>query len=122
LWHQGESDAHQQTGHNISAAVYERMLTHIIAASSSQAGWNVPWFVAQVSYHSPSDPQTPELRAAQSDLWRRHVALEGPDSDALTASYRQDSGKGVHLNEAGLKFHAHLWALRVEAYLDRLFC
>lgn len=120
LWHQGESDAHQQPGHNLSAQVYERMLAHIIETSRSRAGWDIPWFVAQATYHSPIDEQTPELRDAQSDLWRRHIALEGPDTDALISTYRQNNGKGVHLNDAGLKLHGHLWALRVEAYLDHI--
>ncbi|HEY4355085.1 MAG TPA: sialate O-acetylesterase [Acidobacteriaceae bacterium] len=120
LWHQGESDAHQQPGHNISAGTYRHMLTDVIQTSRRRAGWNIPWFVAQASYHSPTDPQTPELREAQSSLWHSGIALEGPDTDSLIATYRQDNGKGVHLNDAGLKLHGHLWALRVESYLDRV--
>jgi hypothetical protein len=118
LWHQGESDSHQPPGHDISADTYRTMLTTIIQETRRQAGWDIPWFVAQASYHSPDDPSCPPLRAAQQSLWISGVALQGPDSDTLTAPYRQNNGKGVHMNDAGLKAHGLLWAEAVERYLD----
>lgn len=120
LWHQGESDSHQTPEHEISAETYRRMLEHIILSTRNQAGWEIPWFVAQVSYHTPADPSCPPLREAQRSLWQSGIALEGPDTDTLTSAYRQDNGKGVHLNDAGLKAHGLLWAHRVELYLDPL--
>jgi hypothetical protein len=120
LWHQGESDAHQQAGHELSGDEYRRMLTHIIEASRHDAAWDFPWFVAQVSYHTPADPETPEIREAQSSLWRAGIALEGPDSDRLTGPNRQNNGTGVHMSDAGLKAHGKLWADKVEAWLDSL--
>ncbi|HZY61416.1 MAG TPA: sialate O-acetylesterase [Edaphobacter sp.] len=119
LWHQGESDCHQPAGHEISAAVYEQMLKQVIQATRKQAGWNIPWFVAEASYHSPTDMSCPSLRAAQRALWENGVAFEGPDTDALTMQYRQQNGKGVHFNDAGLKLHGQLWAQAVEKYLDK---
>jgi hypothetical protein len=120
LWHQGESDAHQQPGHDITAAQYRQMLERLIRASRQQAGWQVPWFVAQASYHTPEDPACPPIRDAQASLWKEGLALEGPDTDQLTGDNRQNNGKGVHFSAQGLKAHGELWADKVAAYLDYL--
>ena len=118
LWHQGESDAHQAPGHDIPADLYTRMLAQIIRTSRRQAGWDFPWFVAQVSYHTPADPSCPEIRDAQKALWQSGIALEGPDTDQLTGDNRQNGGKGVHMSDKGLQAHGRLWAEKVGAYLD----
>jgi hypothetical protein len=118
LWHQGESDSHQPVEHEISASEYRSMLEHIILSARKQAGWEMPWFVAQVSYHNPNDPSNPSIRDAQESLWTSKVALQGPDTDGLTAAYRQNNGKGTHFNDAGLKAHGLLWAEAVETWLD----
>ena len=120
LWHQGESDSHQPSEHEITAEAYRRMLEHIIQATRSQAGWNIPWFVAQATYHTPEDTSCPPIREAQRSLWQSGIAFEGPDTDTLTAVYRQNNGKGTHFNDAGLKAHGQLWAHQVELYLDPL--
>jgi len=119
LWHQGESDAHQPAEHEISAETYRRMLEHVIQSTRKDAGWDIPWFVAEVSYHTPEDTSVPALRAAQSSLWSSGVALQGPDTDTLGTAYRQNNGKGIHFSDAGLKAHGLLWAQAVEVYLDR---
>jgi hypothetical protein len=119
LWHQGESDCHQPAGHEISGATYERMLKQMILATRKQAGWNIPWLVAEATYHSPQDMSCTSIRAAQRGLWESGVALQGPDTDTLTMQYRQNNGKGVHFNDAGLKAHGLLWAKAVEAYLGK---
>jgi Carbohydrate esterase, sialic acid-specific acetylesterase len=105
LWHQGESDSHQPPEHEIAAEMYRRMLEQVIQATRSQAEWNIPWFVAQATYHTPEDTSCPPIREAQRSLWQSGIAFEGPDTDTLTAVYRQNNGKGTHLNEAGLKAH-----------------
>jgi hypothetical protein len=120
LWHQGESDSHQPPEHEITAETYRRMLERVILATRSQAGWNIPWFVAQATYHTPEDISCPPIREAQRSLWQSGVALQGPDTDALTAKYRQNNGKGTHMNDAGLKAHGQLWAQQVELCLDPL--
>jgi hypothetical protein len=120
LWHQGESDSHQPQEHEISAETYRRMLEHVILTTRKQAGWDIPWFVAQASYHTPEDTSTPPIREAQRSLWQAGIALEGPDTDTLTAAYRQNNGKGTHLNDAGLKLHGQMWAHQVELYLDEV--
>jgi len=120
LWHQGESDGHQELEHEITGADYRQMLEHVITASRQQAGWNFPWFVAQVSYHSPDVPAWPPIREAQRSLWQSGIALEGPDTDTLTGNNRQNGGKGVHFSDLGLKAHGRLWAEKVEVYLDSI--
>jgi hypothetical protein len=118
LWHQGESDSHQPPEHDIDAATYRSMMVSLIRASRKEAGWDFPWFVAQASYHTPEDMGCPPIREAQRSLWRRGLAMEGPDTDTLTAAYRQNGGKGTHMNDAGLKAHGLLWADKVSEYLD----
>jgi hypothetical protein len=120
LWHQGESDSHQPPEHEITAEVYRRSLEKIILASRKEAGWNIPWFVAQATYHTPADTSCPPIREAQRSLWQSGIALEGPDTDTLTSAYRQDNGRGTHMNDAGLRAHGMLWAQCVERYLDAL--
>jgi hypothetical protein len=120
LWHQGESDSHQPTAHEISADTYRRMLERVIASTRSAAGWPVPFFVAQATYHTPSDTSTPPIRSAQQSLWQQGTALQGPDTDTLGRPYRQNNGTGTHLNDAGLKLHGQLWAQAVSAWLDPL--
>jgi hypothetical protein len=120
LWHQGESDSHQPPEHDIDAATYRSMMVSLIQASRKQAGWDFPWFVAQASYHTSEDTGCPPIREAQRSLWQRDLALEGPDTDTLTAAYRQNGGKGTHLNNAGLKAHGLLWADKASQYLDRI--
>ncbi len=116
LWHQGESDANQTLkDRTLSGANYRRHLETIIKQSQSRAGWKFPWFVAQASYHTPEDPGSEEIRAAQKSLWTDRIAFEGPDTDALTGELRA----GVHFNAKGLQAHGKLWAQKVGVYLDK---
>jgi hypothetical protein len=117
LWHQGESDAHQPPEHDIDAATYRNMMVTLLRASRKQAGWDFPWFIAQATYHTPDDPACPPIREAQQSLWQPDLAIAGPDTDTLTAPYRQNGGKGTHFNDAGLKAHGLLWADKVSQYL-----
>ncbi len=118
LWHQGESDAHQPPDREISPATYRQYLQRVIEASRAAAGWRVPWFVAQVSYHSPEDRGSPELRAAQKSFVTDGIALAGPNTDELGPEFRQDNGKGIHMNPRGLQRHGELWAQLVGAWLE----
>ena len=118
LWHQGESDAHQAPAHDIPANTYARLMTLLIQSARRDAGWDFPWFVAQASYHNPTDTGSPELRAAQQSLWTSGLALQGPDTDALTGLNRQNSGQGVHFSAQGLQAHGHLWAEKVSVWLE----
>jgi hypothetical protein len=114
LWHQGESDAKQARG-QITGREYTAMLENIIRASRNDAGWDVPWFVAQATYHNEQDPGDPDIRAAQKAIVDDGIALQGPDTDTLGPEYRN----GVHMNPKGLSAHGGLWAEKVSAYLDK---
>ena len=104
LWHQGESDVY------MDSEEYYRKLKNIIQASKSTAGWEFPWFVAQVSYHNPQQTRFESTRSAQARLWMDGVALEGPDTDTLTGDHRDLKGQGIHFSPKGLKAHGEMWA------------
>jgi hypothetical protein len=119
LWHQGESDAGQaRAGYpadrQITGKQYRAFMETLIGASRQRVGWEMPWFVAQATYHSEKDPADEEFRAAQKSLWDNGFALEGPDTDALRTEYRD----GVHFNGKGLRAHGKHWAQKVSLYLD----
>lgn len=118
LWHQGESDANQSlTDRTLKGERYYAFMKQLINSSRDASGWDFPWFVAEASYHTPDDPASPDIRKAQASLWRDRIALEGPDTDALTGDYREQSGKGVHFSERGLQTHGKLWAEKVGNWL-----
>jgi hypothetical protein len=119
LWHQGESDSHEPADRQITPAQYRQYLQRVIEASRAEAGWHVPWFVAQASYHSPKDTGWPELRAAQKSLVTDGVALAGPNTDSLGPEFRQNNGQGIHMNARGLQRHGELWADNVGAWLGK---
>lgn len=119
LWHQGESDANQRdTTRTLPGKLYRNYLEKLILDSRREIGWDAPWFVAQASYHVPGDESSPDIRAAQSALWKDGVALEGPDSDALKSDWRERGGQGVHFSGKGLREHAARWAEKIAPWLE----
>lgn len=120
LWHQGESDANQKDpARTLPGHLYRAYLEKLIGDSRREIGWAAPWFVARVSYHVPGDEASPDIRAAQASLWKDGIALEGPDSDALTGDFRERGGKGVHFSGKGLREHAARWSERVIPWIER---
>jgi hypothetical protein len=122
LWHQGESDAGQaRAGYpadrQLTGPQYRALMEKLIRATQKQAGWDIPWFVAQATYHTEADPADEEFRAAQKSLADDGIAQSGPDTDALKKEYRS----GVHFNARGIKAHGELWAEKVAAWLDKSF-
>ena len=118
LWHQGESDANQKDPpRTLPGRLYQDYLEQLIRASRQEIGWNAPWFVAQVSYHAPGDEASPDIRAAQAAVWKKGIALEGPDSDALKSDLRENGGKGVHFSGPGLREHSRRWVEKVVPWL-----
>jgi hypothetical protein len=113
LWHQGESDVGMATDE------YVRLLANVIAESKKQAGWEFPWFVAQVSYHNPDKPRHDTTRNAHQKVWELGLALPGPDTDTLTGDNRDNDAKGIHFSPKGLKAHGEMWAEKVAPYLDK---
>jgi hypothetical protein len=119
LWHQGESDANQKdTTRTLSGKLYAEYLAKLIAGANKDSQRNSPWFVAQVSYHGPTDVGSEDIRSAQAGLWKDKVALEGPDSDALRGPLRDNGGNGVHFSGEGLKAHAHAWAEKLVPWIE----
>ncbi len=110
LWHQGETDVDLK----LTKEEYFRLLEKVIENSRKDMGWDVPWIVAQVSF--PGRPKDNAIRVAQAELWRDGIALEGPDTDQLVGSSRDKTG--VHFSPKGLEEHGHLWAERVQAWLE----
>lgn len=115
LWHQGESDAGQaRAGYpedrQIRGADYRSYMELLIERSREVAQWQVPWLVAQTTYHSEEDPSDAEFRNAQRGLTELESVFAGADTDSLRAEYRD----GVHFNQRGLAAHAKLWAAALE--------
>lgn len=120
LWHQGESDANQaDPTRTLKGELYQKYLEQLIRDSHKEVGWDFPWFVAQVSYHSPADNGSADIRNAQKALWNNAIAIEGPDSDKLGSEYRDGNGKGVHFSGKGQKEHASLWFQKVAPWLEK---
>ncbi len=112
LWHQGESDAA-----TMDAQTYAAGLGQIIRDFKEAAGWEFPWFVAHATYH-PGMPPFEGVRNGQKMLWDQKIALEGPDTDAMTGDLRDKGGKGIHFSKKGLELHGKAWAEKVGAWLD----
>jgi hypothetical protein len=110
LWHQGEQDSVAGT----STDEYYHALSLIIARSRHDAGWQVPWGVALVSYH-PSAPAInyPPIIAAQKLVIEKEPnVFTGPATDDFhNHDYMAD---GVHFNSKGLTAHAQGWAKALE--------
>ena len=118
LWHQGESDAHQaDPTRTLPGEAYRRLLEELIRATRREIGWEAPWFVAQVSYHIPTDTGDSAIHAAQQAVAADGMALAGPDTDTLTGERRENHGQGVHLSALGLREHGALWAEKVLPWL-----
>ena len=121
LWHQGESDANQaDPTRTLRGDLYARFMSRLMEGVRSDAGWAVPWMVAQASYHTPDDRGSEDIRRAQASLWESGLALQGPDTDALGERWRDGGGRGVHFSGAGLREHGRLWAERLEPWLRGL--
>jgi hypothetical protein len=104
LWHQGESDTLVKT----SAVTYCERIKTIVETLNKDAGYQLPWLVAQASFHPGSQPPEQELVAkGQQLLWSKKICFQGPNTDDLLGQeYRHD---GVHFNQKGLDKHAQRW-------------
>ncbi|HTB85015.1 MAG TPA: sialate O-acetylesterase [Candidatus Sulfotelmatobacter sp.] len=120
LWHQGESDAKQDDNtRTLAGNFYKQYLEQLIHDSRREIGWDAPWFVAQVGYHNPADPTSPDIHAAQKAVCDDGFANLGPDTDTLTGDMREKNGTGIHMSAKGLKAHAHLWFEKVSPWLEQ---
>lgn len=121
LWHQGESDANQaDPSRTLPGHLYQQYLEQLILASRQAAGWDMPWFVAQASYHTPSDTGSEDIRAAQRAVCQVPGVHSGPDTDQLGGTFRDSGGTGVHFSGPGLREHGARWAQSVIPWLEGL--
>ena len=112
LWHQGETDK------GMTANEYFAALKRMIEEIQKDSGFKGPWIVAQASY---SDGTVGEgVRSAQAMTWREGLALPGPDTDTLGATFR-DADFRVHFNESGTREAARLWSDSIMKCLFALY-
>lgn len=106
LWHQGESDASAGT----AAATYAERLSLVVDRSRVDAGYDLPWGVALVSYlpNGNADQMEAIVAGQQAVIDGDALVFEGPTTDDLVGpTWRHD---GIHFNEAGLREHGRRWA------------
>lgn len=106
LWHQGETDARQET----PAATYQAMFLRLLA-SLRKAGVGAPVYVSQATVCNSLPDEA--IRSAQRALVRPSLGIyAGPDTDELQGAYRYD---GCHFSGAGLELAATLWLHALQA-------
>ncbi len=114
LWHQGEADNEA----NSSNANYVNRLETIIAQSRIDAGYDIPWGVAQASFLPYLNPTTdPAIIQAQAQVAANDpLNFVGASTDDLIngggTNWRWD---GIHFNQAGLIEHADRWFNQLNA-------
>jgi hypothetical protein len=109
LWHQGESDS----VNSVSADTYASRLNTIIAQSRIDAGWSIPWYVAEASFHPGSllSQEEPVAAGQRAVVYADPLVYFGPTTDAF---HIEDANGGklidaVHFNAAGLTDHSDQW-------------
>ncbi len=112
LWHQGETDA-------AGGLPKDDYLKNFLALQSTLAkdidGTLPPWVVAHASYvPGLARERMDAIRAAQTELWTTHAALQGPDTDDLLGDLRH-SKDHIHFSKLGLEVHAQRWYAMVWA-------
>ncbi len=110
LWHQGESDTLVKT----SAETYCERVKTIVETLNKEIGYQLPWHVAQASFHPGSQaPAQKQVAKGQQLLWAKKICRPGPITDDLLGpEYRHD---GVHFNQKGLAKHAERWFVALSA-------
>ena len=110
LWHQGESDNNGGTRFED----YVTRLQTVIGESRSDAGFDVPWGIALVSFAGAVADRI--IDAQNAVIASDPLVFEGPATDPLVGpEWRHD---GIHFNEPGLREHARLWWETIEDYFD----
>jgi hypothetical protein len=106
LWHQGEQDSVAGT----SSDEYYHALALIIARSRHDAGWQVPWGVALVSYHpsAPAANYPPIIAGQKLVIANEPDVFTGPSTDSF--HLHDWMADAVHFNAKGLAAHAQGWA------------
>ncbi|MFM2199278.1 MAG: hypothetical protein RLZZ505_2710 [Verrucomicrobiota bacterium] len=110
LWHQGESDSGLAT----TPAEYQTRLQSIIAQLRADAGWTMPWYVAEASFVPSVNPPTnltveePVVAGQRRVIYADPLVFAGPVTDNFHLEGK--CRDGVHFNDAGMVDHARQWA------------
>lgn len=109
LIHQGEADE------STDREQYKVDYLELINKTREDAGFDLPWIVAKVSYawggyNNPEKQKS--LTDAQKAICNNYNIFEGPTTDDLLDGYRS-SIDNIHLNEKGLVEHGKRWAAAV---------
>lgn len=104
LWHQGETDNILNT----STADYRQRLEAIISQSRVDAGFDIPWGVAQVSFVPPDNIDQNIVDAQQQVAAADLLNFVGALTDDLVGPQWRAPDE-IHFNETGLLEHAARW-------------
>jgi hypothetical protein len=106
LWHQGESDSLAST----PPATYQSRIQSIIAQSRADAGWTVPWYLAEAGFHPSSNlaQEEPVVAGQLRAIFADARVFPGPVTDDFHLEGKLNGN--VHFNAAGLAAHAEQWA------------
>ena len=105
LWHQGESDA----GRGMKTEEYVALFAKLRSDLAADSGRDSTWMVAHAAFVPGLErAKIDAIRAAQTEIWKRGLALQGPDTDDLQGDLRH-SRDHIHFSKAGLEVHASRW-------------
>lgn len=104
LWHQGETDAVNKT----TREEYEVLLKSLIYRSRRDTGLNIPWVIANASYHPKAENiDKKAILEAQRNCCNDKDVLLGPNTDNILGDNRINNS--AHFNLKGLKAHGISW-------------
>ena len=106
LWHQGESDSIA----GVSASTHASRLDSMMSQSRIDAGWNIPWYICEASWHSGGSHANQEGVAAGQRL-----AVHG---DPL--AFLGETTDDMHIKGSGLHFDIPSQLERSQQYTDIL--
>lgn len=114
LIHQGEADTDVTPMDE-----YRASLQKLIEMTRNDAGYDLTWMIAQVSYAWSGYNNTEKMEAikeTQRSVCNDYDIFEGPTTDDLQGDYRYTDN--LHLSEKGLVEHGKRWA---DAIMTKLF-
>lgn len=114
LLHQGEADTDGTPNDE-----YLRGLTALIEKTRIDAGYDMNWFVAQVSYAWSNYNNTAKMdamKATQKAACNNYNIFVGPTTDDLLGEYRHTDN--LHMSKLGLIEHGKRWA---DVIVEKLF-
>ena len=112
LIHQGEADSGGMNGNpGTEMSVYKETFEQLIAQTREDAGYDLNWLIARVSYawrgfNNPD--RTKEVTETQTSICNNYNIFVGPDTDGLQGEDRHTDN--LHLSEQGLIKHGTMWS------------